>query len=222
MLSRPRAATVQEPAPPHLRAAQPRRDRVQLGSQPWVECLWPPSAVKMRSGQRGRKKFWVCASLGGWGLAPAVAAQNPVIDQFCISRCTGRAHLAVQLQEEYQALLPLRRFMETHTSFTRQESRAVSGRQPLRSPVPSRPQRWLALLNISRRGSAVGSILPCSSMAIKGCNSCGSALSGLLSLCDRWLLGPWLGNWKQKLCSGITWLADWGCSSSTGQANLLG
>lgn len=91
------------------------------------------------------------------------------------------------------------------------------------SPFPTRslPQRWLALLNISHLGSVVGSILPCSSVAIKGCSSCCSGPSGLLSLCDLPLLETWLGNWKQELCSGIAWLADWGCSSSTGQANLL-
>lgn len=187
-----------------------------------MEYLWPPSTAKMHRDQRGRKKFGVCACLGGQGWYLLWQHRTQVIDQFCISTCMGRAHRAVQLWEEHEALLPLQRFMETHTSFTRQESRAVSGRQPVRSPIPSRPQRWLALLNISRLGSVVGSILPCSSVAIKGCSSCGSAPSGLLSLCDRWLLGPWLGNWKQKLCSGITWLADWGCSSSTGQANLLG
>lgn len=88
-------------------------------------------------------------------------------------------------------------------------------------PVHRVPQRWPALLNISHLGSAVGAILPCSSAAIKGCSSCCSGPSGLLSLCDRPLLEMWLGNWKQELCSGFAWLADWGCSSSTGQANLL-
>lgn len=133
----------------------------------------------------------------------------------------GKAHPGEQLQEEYWVLLPLLEFMETHTSFAVQD-RAVTRSEPVCSsqPLPN-PQRWLALLNISHLGSAEGGTLPCSSVAIKGCSSCCSGPSGLLSLCDRPLLEMWLGNWKQEPCSGIAWLADWGCSSSTGQANLL-
>lgn len=53
----------------------------------------------------------------------------------------GKAHPGVQLWEEYWALLPLLEFMETHTSFIMQDSRAVSGSQPVRSPQPlSHPQ----------------------------------------------------------------------------------
>jgi len=82
-------------------------------------------------------------------------------------------------------------------------------------------QMWLALLNASRRCSAGGSPLPCSSVPIRGCSSCCSAPSGLLSLFDLLLLDIWLGNWKRETCSGVAWLADCGCFSSMGRANLL-
>lgn len=128
----------------------------------------------------------------------------------------------MQLQEHW-ALRPLLELEETHTSLTKRDGRAVGRSQPASSPCPvgGAAQMWLALLNMSRRGSAGGSALPCSSAAIKGCSSCCSTPSGLLSLSDLPLLETWLGNWKQEICSGIAWLADWGCSSSTGQANRL-
>lgn len=70
-------------------------------------------------------RFGICAFLGGQGLVPAVAAQRPVTDQVCISRCMGKAHPGEQLQEEYWVLLPLLEFMETHTSYAVQD-RAVT------------------------------------------------------------------------------------------------
>lgn len=110
-----------------------------------IKSVWDPSpgrntsnlpAAEMCRDQRGRMRFRICASLGGRGLVPAVAAQRPVIDQVCISRCMGKAHPGVQLQEEYWALLPLLEFMETHTSFAVQD-RAVSRSACLQLSVPS-------------------------------------------------------------------------------------
>lgn len=143
------------------------------------------------------------ASVGAWA--------KPILE-CSSSRSTGLSCHSWSLWRHTQAL-------------QRKTAERSVGRSPSAAPSPfpihSLPQRWLALLNISHLGSVAGSILPCSSVAIKGCSSCCSAPSGLLSLCDRPLLEMWLGNWKQELCSGIAWLADWGCSSSTGQANLL-
>lgn len=91
-------------------------------------------AAEMCRDQRERIRFGVCASLGGWGLVPTVAAKSPIINQFCISRCTGKAHLGMQILEKYWVLLLLLEVMETHTSFASQDSRAVSESQPVRSP----------------------------------------------------------------------------------------
>lgn len=71
---------------------------------------------------------------GGWYLLSQHEAQ--LSTSFCSSRWVGRAHPGVQLPGEYWALLPLLEFMETHTSFTTQDSRALSGSQPVGSPQP--------------------------------------------------------------------------------------
>lgn len=76
--------------------------------------------------QRGRMRFVICTSLDGQGLIPAVTAQRPIIDQICISKCMGKAHPGVQLQEEYWVLLPLLEFMETNTSFAMQDRVVIS------------------------------------------------------------------------------------------------
>lgn len=174
--------------------------------------------------QTGGMRFGICAFLGGQGLVPAVTAQRPILTRFASAgtwakhtlenssrRSTGFSCHSWSLWRHTQALQ-----CKTEQSPGQSLSAALS---PF--PIHRVPQRWLALLNISHLGSAEGGTLPCSSVAIKGCSSCCSGPSGLLSLCDRPLLEMWLGNWKQEPCSGIAWLADWGCSSSTGQANLL-
>lgn len=113
----------------------PQGSTATMGSSPVpAKNISGLPAADMCRDQRGRMRFGVCASLGGQGLVTAVAAKSPIINQFCISRCMGKAHLGVQLLEEYWVLLPLLEVMETHTSFAAQDSRAVSGSQPIRSP----------------------------------------------------------------------------------------